>query len=64
MNNNGINECCKNADNLKEIERKPVTYADGGDAGVLVTRHCEVCGRKHYEHQVKPLHVGVTPKHL
>lgn len=62
MNNPNINECCKIEENLKEIEQRPVIYNDGGNAGVLVVKQCQVCLRKHYEHQVNPITVGVVTK--
>ena len=55
-----LNPCCEDQENLKEIKRSPVTYPNGDDAGTLVVYECQVCGRKHYIHNVNPILVGVT----
>ena len=54
-----MNECCKNKENLREVERRPVFYSDGGDAGALVVYECKECHRKHYIHETVPMAVGV-----
>lgn len=58
-----MNLCCNSeaarAKNCVEIERRPVTYGNGDDAGVLVVYECATCKRKHYVHEVKAFEIGV-----
>ena len=55
-----VNACCKVDANLKEAERREVKNQDGSDAGPLVVYQCQVCRRRHYVHEVKPFHIGLT----
>ena len=57
-----MNECCKKPENLEEQATTRVEYPDGSDAGTLIIRKCKVCERKHYEHQVKPMEIGIIQK--
>lgn len=56
---NTINECCENESNRVEIERRETRGPDGEDGGPLIVYRCAVCGRKHYVHEVAPIHVGL-----
>jgi len=46
-----VNECCKVAENLIEIERRENKV----QGAVMVVRQCQVCQRKHYEMSIDPL---------
>lgn len=58
-NTPGVNACCQVEANLKEIERRSTAGENDDDGGPLVTYQCQVCQRKHYVHEVKPLAFGI-----
>jgi hypothetical protein len=60
MDNDKINECCKDAKNLVEVNRtKAANRMDPSQKGFLVTRNCAICHRNHYELNVDPIKIGM-----
>jgi len=57
MDNPNINECCRDENNLKEIECR--VFEDGS---TIVVRECQICHRKHYELQAAPIVIEAVTK--
>lgn len=57
-----INDCCRDEKNLIETERRETKDSNGDYGGPLIVYRCQVCQRRHYVHEVKPIEIGVTLK--